>query len=54
MTGEIAAHFDDGCGAKVSKDTISRITDNMIKEMTKWCHRPLDRVYPMLFIDASW
>ena len=28
-TGEIAAHFDDVYGAKVSKDTISRITDKV-------------------------
>jgi len=51
-TGEIAAHFDDVYGAKVSKDTISRITDKVLEEMTEWQHRPLDRVYPVLFIDA--
>ena len=41
-TGEIAAHFDDVYGATVSKDTISRITDKVIEEMTEWCHRPLE------------
>jgi putative transposase len=51
-TGEIAAHFDEVYGAKVSKDTISRITDKVIEEMTEWCNRPLDRVYPVLFVDA--
>ena len=51
-TGEVAAHFDDVYGAKVSKDTISRITDKVIEDMTEWRHRPLDRVYPVLFIDA--
>ena len=51
-TGEIAAHFDDVYGAKVSKDTISRITDKVVEEMTEWQHRPLDKVYPVLFIDA--
>jgi putative transposase len=39
-------------GATVSKDTISRITDKVIDEMTEWRNRPLDRVYPVLFIDA--
>src|ERR687884_5645 len=39
-------------GAKVSKDTISRITDKVIEEMTEWRNRPLDRVYPVLFVDA--
>jgi putative transposase len=41
-TGEIAAHFDDVYGATVSKDTISKITDKVIEEMTEWCHRPLE------------
>lgn len=51
-TGEIAAHFDEVYGAKVSKDTISRITDKVVEEMTEWRNRPLDRVYPVLFVDA--
>ena len=51
-TGEIVAHFAEVYGATVSKDTISRITDKVIEEMTEWRNRPLDRVYPVLFIDA--
>jgi putative transposase len=51
-TGEIAAHFAEVYGAKVSRDTISRITDKVIEEMTEWRNRPLDRVYPVLFVDA--
>ncbi len=42
-TGEIAAHFAEVYGATVSKDTISRITDKVIEEMTEWRNRPLDR-----------
>jgi putative transposase len=51
-TGEIAAHFQDVYGASVSKDTVSRITDKVIAEMAEWTNRPLDRVYPVIFIDA--
>jgi transposase-like protein len=51
-TGEVAAHFAEVYGATVSKDTISRITDKVIEEMTEWQHRPLDSVYPVLFVDA--
>lgn len=51
-TGEIAAHFQDVYGATVSKDTISRITDKVLEEMAEWCHRPLEGVYPVVFIDA--
>ncbi|WP_371384200.1 IS256 family transposase [Rhodococcus sp. GXMU-t2271] len=51
-TGEIAAHFDDVYGATVSKETISKITDKVLAEMAEWSARPLDPVYPVLFIDA--
>jgi putative transposase len=42
-TGEISAHFAHIYGAQVSKDTISRITDRVIEEMTAWHTRPLER-----------
>jgi putative transposase len=51
-TGEIAAHFAEVYGATVSKDTISRITDRVVEEMAEWRSRPLDKVYPVIFIDA--
>jgi hypothetical protein len=41
-TGEVAAHFDEVYGAKVSKDTISRITDKVLDELGEWQNRPLD------------
>ena len=36
----------------MSKDTISKITDKIVEEMAEWRSRLLDRVYPVLFIDA--
>ncbi|MET7881411.1 IS256 family transposase [Micromonospora profundi] len=51
-TGEISAHFAEIYGASVSKETISRITDKVIEEMTDWSHRPLDAIYAAVFIDA--
>ncbi len=51
-TGEIAAHFADVYGAEVSRDTISRITDRVLEEMTAWQTRPLEPMYPVIFIDA--
>jgi hypothetical protein len=35
-TGETAPHFAEVFGARVSKDTISRITEKVIEEMTEW------------------
>ena len=51
-TGEISAHFAEIYGASVSKETISRITDKVVAEMTEWSTRPLDSVYVAVFIDA--
>ena len=51
-TGEISAHFAEIYGASVSKETISRITDKVMEEMTDWANRPLDGVYAAIFIDA--
>jgi transposase-like protein len=51
-TGEIAAHFDEVYGAKVSKDTISRITEKVTAELAEWSSRPLDPLYPVIFVDA--
>jgi hypothetical protein len=41
-TGEVAAHFEEVYGASLSKDTISRITDRVLTEMTEWMARPLE------------
>ena len=42
-TGDIAAHFAEVYGARISKDTISKITDKVVEEMTESRNRPLDR-----------
>jgi putative transposase len=51
-TGEISAHFAEVYGASVSKETVSKITDSVLEEMSAWMNRPLDEVYPVIFIDA--
>ncbi len=50
--GEISAHLAEVYGAEVSKQTISTITDSVLERMTEWQNRPLDRVYPVVFIDC--
>jgi putative transposase len=50
--GEISAHLEDIYGAKVSKETVTRITDGVVETMVEWQNRPLDSVYPVMFIDA--
>ena len=51
-TGEISAHLAEVYGAEVSRQTISTITDKVIEGMAEWQNRPLDPVYPVIFIDA--
>lgn len=45
-TGEVAAHFAEVYGAKVSKDTISRITDKVVEEMAEWRKPSPQRTVP--------
>lgn len=47
-TGEISAHCAEIYGASVSRETISRITDRVLKEMSEWQNRPLDESTLML------
>jgi transposase-like protein len=49
---KISAHFAEIYGASVSKETVSRITDQVVGEMSEWQSRPLDSVYAAVFIDA--
>lgn len=51
-SGEVSAHLAEVYGASVSKQTISTITDRVLDGMSEWQSRPLDAVYPVVFIDA--
>ncbi len=50
--GEISAHLAEIYGAEVSKQTITTITDRVVEGMAEWQNRPLDPVYPVVFIDC--
>jgi putative transposase len=50
--GEICAHLAEVYGAEVSKQTISTITEAVMEGMAEWQNRPLDPVYPVIFVDA--
>lgn len=51
-TGDIASHLYDVCGQEVDRSTISRITDGIVGDMEAWQSRPLDALYPVLFVDG--
>lgn len=50
--GEISAHLAEIYDVSVSKETVTRITDSVVETMVEWQNRPLDEVYPVMFIDA--
>lgn len=39
-------------GIEVSPELISRVTDGVVDELNEWQARPLDAVYPIMYIDA--
>jgi putative transposase len=51
-TRDIQAHLAEVYGAEVSPALISRVTDVVAEEITAWQTRPLDPVYPIIYIDA--
>jgi putative transposase len=53
-TRDIGSHLDEIYGTKVSAATISRVTDVIADEVAQWQNRPLESVYPIVYIDAIW
>ena len=51
-TRDIRAHLREMYDVDVSADLISRVTDAVLDELAEWQSRPLDRVFPVIFIDA--
>ena len=49
---DIAGHVEEMYGISVSTATISTITDKLIDEVKAWQARPLDCVYPFVWLDA--
>lgn len=49
---DIAGHVEQMYGIGVSKATISTITDRLIAEVKAWQARPLDNLYPFMWLDA--
>src|SRR6202161_1472541 len=51
-TREIQGHLQEIYGVEVSPSLISEVTDAVIEEVKAWQTRPLERLYPILFLDA--
>ena len=51
-TRDIQGHLEEIYGVEVSPALISNITDAVLDEVRTWQNRPLDAVYPILYLDA--
>lgn len=51
--GDIQHHLDDLYGYELSTQTISNITEKVIEKANEWQSRPLDKIYPIIFMDAT-
>jgi putative transposase len=51
-TRDIEAHMRDIYGIDVSAELVSKITDKVMPLVTEWQCRPLERIYPIVFLDA--
>jgi putative transposase len=51
-TRDIEAHLEEIYGVRVGRDLISRVTDAVMEDARAWQTRPLDDVYPVVFLDA--
>jgi Transposase and inactivated derivatives len=51
-TRDIENYMHDIYGVDVSPTMVSKITDKILPLITEWQSRPLDRVYPIVFLDA--
>ena len=52
-TRDIEAHLEEIYGVKVGRDLISRVTDAVVDDVREWQQRPLDPVYPVVFLDCA-
>ena len=51
-TRDIEAHLEEMDGVKVGRELISKVTDAVMDDVRAWAQRPLEDVYPVIFLDA--
>ena len=51
-TREIRGHVEELYGVSVSRELISKVTDEIHEELREWRARPLEAVYPIVYFDA--
>jgi putative transposase len=49
---DIGYHLERTYGTDLSRETISKITDGVLEDVKEWQHRPLEEIYPIIYLDA--
>ena len=49
---DITAHLSDVYGTEVSAALVSKVTDGVLEEVRLWQQRPLEKMYPVVFLDC--
>lgn len=49
---DVQAHIAEVYQVEISPELVSKITDAIVPELREWQSRPLDTVYPILYLDA--
>lgn len=51
-TREIQGHLEEMYQTKVSPELISKVTDGVLEDIVLWQNRPLDSIYPIMYLDC--
>jgi putative transposase len=51
-TRDIKAHLGEVYGIEVSHETVAKVTEVVLEEIRSWQSRPVDEVYPIVFVDG--
>ena len=49
---DISSHMEEIYGIEISKSSITAITDKILPKIKQWQNRPLEEIYPIIFLDA--
>ncbi|MCQ2012676.1 IS256 family transposase [Clostridium butyricum] len=53
-TSDIQSEIEDLYGIKISPSMVSKITDKVLASATEWQNRALDKIYPIVYLDAMY
>ena len=51
-TRDIQSHLEEIYGVEISPTLISQVTEAVMEEVRLWQNRPLEDVYPIVYLDA--